>query len=221
LRKDGFDLRFIDALTHNEYYPMTPLPDDSKGLLEIRKYSNRRYYDTTQSRHLTLEEIRDRVREGYDVRVTDSKTSQDITPKILTQIILDLDSVKLELFPAKLLAQLIRTNDQLVMGFYDRFFGQALEAFLHYQRLMESQLAQGSMMPSMFPPMPAWSQAFSNPVHTSSRGDNEASRAPTETPDPTLPDKVLELERQLKELKSQVKKPAKNSRRRGVRKPRR
>ncbi|HZV34316.1 MAG TPA: polyhydroxyalkanoate synthesis regulator DNA-binding domain-containing protein, partial [Verrucomicrobiae bacterium] len=54
--------------------------------LDIRKYPNRRYYDVTRSQHLTLEDIRELVREGHDIRVTDSKTSADITPKVLAQI---------------------------------------------------------------------------------------------------------------------------------------
>lgn len=192
----------------------------SKGLLEIRKYSNRRYYDSTKSRHLTLEEIRDLVQEGYDVRVVDSKTGTDITPKILTQIILDLDSVKLDLFPAPLLSQLIRANDQLVKGFYERFFGQALEAFLHYQRLMEAQLAPSSMFPSMFPSMPAWSPALFG-----STASAAAPKAEPEVGDPSgnadVSAKLAALQQQLEELKGHVKPGAKRASRKTAAKKRR
>ena len=49
--------------------------------LDIRKYPNRRYYDATRSRHLTLPEIRNLIRDGYDVTVTDSRSGADIDRK--------------------------------------------------------------------------------------------------------------------------------------------
>jgi len=82
--------------------------------LEIKKYSNRRYYDATHSRHLTLDEIRNLIQQGYDIKVTDAKTSADITAQVLTQIILELDTPKLDSLPVPLLVRLIRMNDQLV-----------------------------------------------------------------------------------------------------------
>src|SRR5204863_7464962 len=75
--------------------------------LEIKKYPNRRYYDSTHSRHLTLDEIRSLVQDGYDIRVTDSKTSTDITQQVLTQIILALETQKLDSFPVPLLVRFI------------------------------------------------------------------------------------------------------------------
>jgi polyhydroxyalkanoate synthesis repressor PhaR len=186
---------------------MRTTPKSSKGLLEIRKYSNRRYYDSTNSRHLTLEEIRDLIRQGYDIHVTDNQTSANITPKVLTQIILDLDAPKLDLFPEPLLAQLIRVNDQLVKGFYEKFFGQALHAFLDYQRLVETQLAQGAALPNLFPPIAAWAQALMNPL-ASHPSFHEPG--PSELPDAedALAAKLAELQQQLDQLKSlQVTKP--------------
>ena len=71
--------------------------------LDIRKYPNRRYYDATHSKHLTLDQIRDLVRDGYDIKVTDSKTGADITAQLLTQIILELETPKLDTFPVAML----------------------------------------------------------------------------------------------------------------------
>ena len=51
--------------------------------LEIKKYPNRRYYDATHSKHLTLDEIRGLIQQGYDLRVVDAKTSADITAQVL------------------------------------------------------------------------------------------------------------------------------------------
>lgn len=178
----------------------------SKGVLDIRKYPNRRYYDATRSSHLTLEEIRDLVRQGYDIQVTDNQTGSDITPKVLTQIILDLDSPKLDLFPAALLAQLIRVNDQLVKGFYEKFFSQALHSFLNYQRLMESQLHQGAILPGMFPPVTAWTQSMLHPFGISPT--TEETQNPqldeTATPTKTLATTLADLQAQVASLKAKL-----------------
>ncbi len=53
---------------------MSENPDAAGKKLEIKKYANRRYYDATHSRHLTLEEIRALILQGFDIRVTDAKT---------------------------------------------------------------------------------------------------------------------------------------------------
>ena len=79
--------------------------------LVLKKYANRRYYDAAQSRHLTLEEIRDSVRNGSDLTVTDGTTSRDITGQVLTQIILDFETPKLGLLPVPLLLHLVRLED--------------------------------------------------------------------------------------------------------------
>jgi polyhydroxyalkanoate synthesis repressor PhaR len=83
-----------------------------RPLLEIRKYSNRRLYDTTRSRHITAVDLHRLVREGYDVVVTDSATGADITHQVLAQMIVEREAPKLEVFPATLLHEIIRANQQ-------------------------------------------------------------------------------------------------------------
>jgi len=177
--------------------------------IEIRKYSNRRYYDSTRSCHLTLEEIRDLVKEGHDIRVTDNQTSADITPKVLAQIILDLDARKLDVFPAELLAQLIRANDQLVKGFYEKFLVQALQSFLEYQHIMESQWKQSAVLPTMFPPIAAWTQAMMQPLGTNPVSEDEHSSSAPPGSDAKLANTLADLQRQMDELKNQMGSPKK------------
>jgi polyhydroxyalkanoate synthesis repressor PhaR len=110
--------------------------------LAIRKYPNRRYYDATRSRHVTLEEIHALIRDGYEIAVTDSKTGADITAKVLAQIILELDPPKLDVFTVPLLHRLIRANEQLVQDFIEKYFNRALTAFLDSQRQFEAYLRQ-------------------------------------------------------------------------------
>src|SRR5208337_4193439 len=106
----------------NNYKGMPEQNDPSARTLEIKKYANRRYYDATHSRHLTLEEIRSLVQQGLDVRITDGRSGADLTAQVLTQIILELDTPKLDSLPVPLLARLIRMNDSLVKDFIEKYF---------------------------------------------------------------------------------------------------
>ena len=109
------------------------IQSDAPKRLDIRKYPNRRYYDSTRSRHVTLEEIHSLIRDGYEVQITDSKSEQDITAKVLGQIIIELDPPKMGVFPVPLLHRLLRSNEQLANDFITRY-NQALSAFLDSQR---------------------------------------------------------------------------------------
>src|SRR6266446_264679 len=131
--------------------------------LENKKYPNRRYYDATHSRHLTLDEIRSLIQEGYDIRVTDAKTSADITAQVLTQLILELDTPKLDSLPVPLLVRLIRMNDQLVKDFIEKYFNQALKSFLDYQQQVEEQIRRTHGLPPVFPSVTAWTKAMLEP----------------------------------------------------------
>jgi polyhydroxyalkanoate synthesis repressor PhaR len=107
---------------------------DEPRTLEIRKYQNRRYYDSTRSRHLSLQQIHKLIIEGYNIRVLDAKTNEDITPKVLTQILLEYEPVKLDMFSNELLTRAIRVNDRLLKDFVDVYFRQAFEAFCGSQK---------------------------------------------------------------------------------------
>jgi len=176
--------------------------------LEIRKYPNRRYYDATHSRHLTLEEIRSFIGEGYDINVTDSKTGADITAQVLTQIILELDTPKIDSFPVALLLRMIRSNDQAVRDFVETYFNQAFKAYSEYQKPLEERMRQLQNVMGMFPPFGAWSQAMmapfgSTPVPPEAKAAPAA--APVDNPDEQLRSVVADLQRQLAKLQAQVK----------------
>src|SRR5262245_41690339 len=199
-----------------------PQPQDKP--LDIRKYPNRRYYDATHSRHVTLEEIRSLIRDGYDIRVTDSRSGGDITAQVLTQIILELETPKINSFPVELLLRVIRSNDQVVRDFVETYFNQAFKAYLEYQKQMEERLRQMQGMGGLFPPYGAWAQAamapFSGAFGTNPPASNEKD-APA--PGPTAPgdsgdirNTVAELQRQLAALRAEVKAgKAKRSTRKG------
>src|SRR6185369_5745919 len=157
---------------------MVQSPDPELKRLEIKKYPNRRYYDATHSKHLTLDEIRDLIQQGYDMRVVDAKTSSDITAQVLTQIILELDTPKLDSLPVPLLVRIIRMNDQLVKDFVEKYFNQALQSFLEYQRRVEEQIRQTHGLPSALPLVTAWTKAVLQPFSSVLSGGAPASKEP-------------------------------------------
>jgi len=174
--------------------------------LEIRKYPNRRYYDTTGSQHLTLDEIRSLIQEGHDLRVVDSKTSSDITPQVLTQIILDLDTQKLDSFPVPLLMRVIRVNDQLVKDFIEKYFNQALHSFLDYQQQFEERLREVHGLPAVYPTVSAWTKAMLEPFTAAFGSDKQRAGEAAEAPS----GKTEELRALIKDLQGQVAKLRQN-----------
>lgn len=95
----------------------------------IKKYGNRRLYDTGDSRYITLEELAAKVRGGTDVRVVDATDGTDLTQVTLTQIILENGSAA-RMLPVPLLSQLIRLGDDALGEFFSRYVTAALELYL-------------------------------------------------------------------------------------------
>ena len=182
--------------------------------LEIKKYPNRRYYDATQSRHLTLEEIRSLVQQGHDLRVVDARTKADITAQVLTQIILELDTPKLDSLPVPLLVRIIRMNDQLVKDFIEKYFNQALKSFLDYQQQLEEQIRRTHGLPSAFPSVSAWTKAMWEPLASVLSG--RPADAPPAAPKPEtarLEQVVRDLQAQLAALRRKTPRPGAAARR--------
>ncbi len=108
--------------------------------VQLRRYPNRRYYDSARSQHLTLEDIFRLICEGHEVQVNDSKSGEDITVRVLAQLILEQAPSKLAALPAELLHQIIRTNESLLREFVDKYFYRAFSAFIDSQRELDRYL---------------------------------------------------------------------------------
>lgn len=98
------------------------------AITTIKKYSNRRLYDTEESRYITLEELTERVRGGKDVRVVDAKSGEDLTQATLVQIVLETKAARF--LPIPLLARLIRMQDDALGEFFSKYVSTALEMYL-------------------------------------------------------------------------------------------
>ena len=189
---------------------MPSAPTNSTGpekRLEISKYSNRRFYDKTRSRHLTLEEIYAAIREGYEIHVTDSKTGKDITGKLLAQIILELDSPKLEVFPVELLHRLLRSNERLIVDFTQKYFSKALMAFLDSQKRTEQYLRETMGLSSAAGLMTDWAKAMMSPFNPAAWGGGknpaDAVGGP-ESGSKAASDKIEELQKKIVQLQDEL-----------------
>lgn len=108
----------------------------------IKKYGNRRLYDTGDSKYITLDELATKIRGGADVRIVDAKSNEDLTQATLTQLILESGSAHRTL-PVPLLVQMIRLGDDALGEFFSRYVTSALELYLSAKRGVQT-LAQVS-----------------------------------------------------------------------------
>ena len=187
--------------------------------LEIRKYQNRRYYDSTHSRHLTLEQIHRLIIEGYNIRVLDAKTNEDITSRVLTQILLEYEPVNLDVFSNELLTRAIRVNDRLLKDFVDVYFRQAFEAFCGSQNQVDQMLRQAHHLTSMLPAAAVSSAAnlfrpwmpLTAPIPPAPAKTNDLTEEPAS---PGVQTEIAALREEVAELKAQLKQQKQAPRRR-------
>jgi polyhydroxyalkanoate synthesis repressor PhaR len=99
----------------------------------VKKYANRRLYNTATSSYVTLDELSQMVRKGEDFVVYDAKTGEDITRSVLTQIILEEDSKGRNLLPIGFLRQLISFYDTNLQSFLPRYLELSMENFARHQ----------------------------------------------------------------------------------------
>lgn len=107
----------------------------------IKKYPNRRLYDTAISRYVTLADLKLLVRDNIKFRVVDAKTDDDITRTILLQIILEEEDKGTPIFSTELLEKIIRSYGDTMQGFLSSYLQQSVEVFLNQQRLLHEQMA--------------------------------------------------------------------------------
>lgn len=99
----------------------------------IKKYGNRRLYDTGDSTYVTLDELATKIRSGVDIRVVDAQTGEDLTQATLTQIVLETGQAA-KFLPVQLLMQMIRLSDDALAEFFSRYVTGALDLYLQAKR---------------------------------------------------------------------------------------
>ena len=108
----------------------------------IKKYSNRRLYDTAGSRYVNLDDIAALVREGKDVKIVDAKTNQDLTRVTLTQIITEDAKDKPTGLPLELLRQLIVASDEVRQEFVMWYLKSAFDTYQKVQDAVQNRLGE-------------------------------------------------------------------------------
>jgi polyhydroxyalkanoate synthesis repressor PhaR len=103
----------------------------------IKKYGNRRLYDTSDSRYVTLDELAQKIRGGSDLRIVDAQNGEDLTQGTLTQIVLETGNAA-KFLPVQLLTQMIRLSDDSLAEFFSRYVTGALDVYLQAKRGMQS-----------------------------------------------------------------------------------
>ncbi|NUT01395.1 MAG: polyhydroxyalkanoate synthesis repressor PhaR [Sphingomonas sp.] len=108
----------------------------SADKVTIKKYANRRLYDTESSSYITLDRLAEMVREGREFEVVDAKTSEDITRQVLTQIIVEEEARGSTMLPVNFLKQLIGLYGNSMQGMVPQYLEAAMDAFQRNQSAM-------------------------------------------------------------------------------------
>lgn len=106
----------------------------------LKKYPNRRLYDTERSAYVTLKDVAAMIRQGRQVAVLDVKTDEDVTAFILTQIIMENAKRQNSLLPVSLLHLLIRFGEDVLSEFFEQYLENAIQSYLSYKKTMDEQM---------------------------------------------------------------------------------
>ena len=121
---------------------MAEKTDKSADPIVIKKYANRRLYNTAKSSYVTLEHLAQMVRDGQDFVVNDAKTGTDITRSVLAQIIFEEEAKGHNMLPANFLRQLIRLYGDTLQGFVPGYLDASMDTFALNQEKMRSQVTK-------------------------------------------------------------------------------
>ena len=163
----------------------------------IKKYANRRLYDASISKHVTLEDIRDLIVRGEKIRVVEDKTGEDITRLILLQVIAEQEQFGKPILTTQLLESIIRYYGGPMQDFMAGYLEQSVAAFMQQQENVQQQISQ--MLTSAPPPMNAMAELTRQNIEMWNRmqegmlafmGAPRAAGAPGGTKESTEPDSV-------------------------------
>ncbi len=167
----------------------------------IKKYANRRLYNTRSSSYITLDDLARMTREGIDFQVLDAKTGNDITHQILTQIIMEEESHGEQMLPISFLRQLISMYGNSMQALMPHYLEATMENFRANQRKLQ-ETWQASMGPEAFAKMAETNMAmFKAAASAFMPGAKEPSPPPPADSDlDALRRQMAEMQRKLDEL---------------------
>jgi polyhydroxyalkanoate synthesis repressor PhaR len=193
--------------------PAAGTTEAAKKPAVVKKYANRRLYNTATSSYVTLDELAQMVRQGEDFVVYDAKTGDDITRSVLTQIILEEDSKGRNLLPINFLRQLIGFYDDSLHAFLPRYLELSMENFARHQSQMRSYMEEtfGRFFPLQHfedmarQNMALFQRATSNMLQPFGGEPQEGDAGPAaDEPAPNLSGDMRELKAKLDALQRQI-----------------
>ena len=185
---------------------------DKTDPITIKKYANRRLYNTSTSKYVTLDDLAQMVKEGTEFQVVDAKSGDNITRSVLTQIIFEEESKGQNLLPVSFLRQLIQFYGDSLQTMVPNYLEASMDAFSQNQDRMREYM-QGAMGNTMFPfarweelgrqNMAMFERAFQMfTPYGGAAADDEGAK------DPTAPDdeesKLDDLKTQIESLRKQL-----------------
>ena len=121
--------------------------------LIVKRYGNRRLYNTETSSYVNYQDLIEMIREGRDMQVIDSRTKEDVTKSILIQIILEEEKNKKSMLPVEFLFQLIRSREETAQDFFRNYLSTSFEAYIRtkqeFDRRFKGWLEMSATAPQM------------------------------------------------------------------------
>jgi len=107
--------------------------------LRLKKYTNRRLYDTEKSTYVTLSQVAEMIKQGREVEVIDAETKAEVTAFILTQIVLEEAKKKTAFLPVSFLYLIIRYGENVLSEFFEKYLEQTFKNYLAYKIAVDEQ----------------------------------------------------------------------------------
>lgn len=178
-------------------------------LITIKKYSNRRLYDSTNKSYVTHEDIATLIREGSEIKVIDSQSGEDITKVILIQVILESEKNKEDILPVSFLHMLIKYGNQVAKDFFENYFLMMFQPYNYVKDNYKKNIQMWQQM-GWYPEELNMSTEFENPHASANDTDNlehseslKSGEGYSSPDTPTASDVELLMEK-MKELEKKV-----------------
>ena len=165
---------------------------NDSDVVVIKKYSNRRLYDSAKKKYITLEDISDLIKSGKEIQVIDTQTKEDITKLILIQTILENEKNKEDILPASFLHSIIKYGNQIAKEYFDNSFIMMMQPYISFQKNLQKNMDKMGLQ-NPFSPFNFDQDTVSN-SSSEIEDDNENSDLKN------LHQKMEELERKIRDL---------------------
>lgn len=131
----------IILLTYEHQIKLQTTGSVVANVIQIKKYPNRRLYNTESSKYITIHDVSELIKDGNRVEVRDVTSDEDVTALVLTQIIMNKAKENQELLPVSLLHLVIQFGENLLHEFFEKYLEKTMENYLVYRKAMDDQVS--------------------------------------------------------------------------------